>query len=230
MKSRACFSCLIALLAAAMTVSAAANQAVQVSPSADLAARYSYALGMQIAARLADTTKGLTNLFDAASFTRAIEDSVYNRPPAMSEQEAAKVIITAFSEKNRAEGEAFLAANAKADGVHVTKTGLQYNVLRTGTGPLPKSNDTVRVHYRGMFVDGTEFESSYQNGQAAQFALSGPDAVIDGCAEALQLMPTGSLYRIVVPPHLGYGERGATRTIGPNTTLIYVIDLLEIVR
>jgi len=230
MKLRTCFSCLVVLLATALTASAAANQAAQAGPAADLAARYSYALGMQIAARLADTTKGLSNLFDAASFTRAIEDSVYNRPPAITEQEAAMVIVSAIAEKNRAEGEAFLAANAKRPGVNVTKTGLQYTVVRTGTGPVPKPNDTVLVHYRGMFVDGTEFESSYQGGQPARFALSGPNAVIDGCAEALQLMPTGSLYRIVVPSHLGFGEKGATRTIGPNATLIYDIDLLEIVR
>jgi len=192
------------------------------------AQRYSYALGMQLAVRLADTAKSLTNMFDASACSRALEDNILHRPFAMTDQEAATLLAQAIAEKNKIDGDAFRAANAKLPGVVTTPSGLQYKVMRASSGPRPRPTDQVTVHYRGLLVDGTEFENSYRNGQPAIFALSGPNAVIDGCAEALQLMATGSLLRVVVPPQLGYGAAGAVHTIGPNATLIYEIELLKI--
>ncbi len=192
------------------------------------AQRYSYALGMQLAVRLADTAKSLTNMFDAAACSRALEDNIMHRPFAMTDQDAATVLAQAIAEKNKLDGDVFCTANGKLPGVVTTPSGLQYKVLRASSGPRPRPTDQVTVHYRGLLVDGTEFENSYRAGQPAVFALSGPNAVIDGCAEALQLMATGSLARVVVPPQLGYGAAGAVHTIGPNATLIYEIELLKI--
>jgi FKBP-type peptidyl-prolyl cis-trans isomerase FklB len=214
---------LLGLLCLAGTIHAAAPD-----PLTNLAQRYSYALGMQLAARLAEATKAMTNLFDAAACSRALADNVMRRPYVMTDQDAANVLVEAIAEYNRVEGDAFRAANGKLPGVVTTKSGLQYKVMRPGSGPTPKPTDTVTVHYRGLLVDGTEFENSYRQGQPAVFTLSGPNAVIDGCAEALQLMAPGSIFRVVVPPQLGYGTAGAVHTIGPNATLIYEIELLKI--
>lgn len=213
-----------ALILSGARCATAANAAVLTNASQ----RYSYALGMQLAVRLADTAKSLTNMFDAIACSRALEDNVMLRPFAMTDQEAATVLAQAIAAKNQLDGDAFRAANAKLPDVVTTPSGLQYKVMRASAGPRPRPTDQVTVHYRGLLVDGTEFENSYRNGQPAVFSLSGPNAVIDGCAEALQLMAPGSLFRVVVPPQLGYGVNGAVHTIGPNATLVYEIELLKI--
>jgi len=124
-----------------------------------------------------------------------------------------------------AEGEAYLAENKNRDGVSVTDSGLQYEVITEGDGPKPAVTDTVSVHYVGTLLDGTEFDSSVARGEPAEFGLNG---VIPGWTEGLQLMNTGSKYRFVIPSDLAYGERGAGGSIGPGATLIFEVELLEI--
>jgi FKBP-type peptidyl-prolyl cis-trans isomerase FklB len=129
------------------------------------------------------------------------------------------------AERNRQEGEAFLAQNAKKEGVKTLPSGLQYKVLRAGTGRTPKLTDTVAVNYRGTFIDGTEFDSSYGRGQPFVFQVN---RMIKGWVEALQLMSVGAKWQLFVPPQLAYGEQGSPPAIGPNETLIYEVDLLSI--
>lgn len=119
----------------------------------------------------------------------------------------------------------FLIENAARDGVTVTESGLQYERLRIGTGATPESNDVVTVHYAGTLTDGLEFDSSYARGEPATFPLSG---VILGFKEALELMPVGSEYRVVIPPDLAYGDQGVGTQIGPGAVLIFNIELIEI--
>ena len=132
----------------------------------------------------------------------------------------------AAAAKNRTEGEAFLAENAKKPGVKTTESGLQYQVMTQGKGKKPAATDKVKVHYVGTLIDGTKFDSSVDRGQPAEFALNG---VIKGWTEALQLMPVGSKYKLFVPSDLAYGEQGTPGPIGPNSTLIFEVELLEIV-
>ena len=127
--------------------------------------------------------------------------------------------------KNLAEGEKFLAENKKKEGVKTTASGLQYKVLKEGTGPTPKETDTVVTNYRGTLLDGTEFDSSYKRNEPASFPVN---RVIKGWTEALQLMKVGSKYQLFIPAGLAYGERGAGRDIGPNATLIFEVELLSI--
>ena len=133
----------------------------------------------------------------------------------------------AAAAKNRTEGEAFLAENAKKPGVKTTESGLQYQVMTQGKGKKPAATDKVKVHYVGTLIDGTKFDSSVDRGQPAEFALNG---VIKGWTEALQLMPVGSKYKLFVPSDLAYGEQGTPGPIGPNSTLIFEVELLEIVK
>ena len=127
--------------------------------------------------------------------------------------------------KNLAEGEAFLAANAEKEGVVTLPSGLQYQVLSEGEGNPPTATDTVTVHYRGTLIDGTEFDSSYGRGEPATFPL---DRVIPGWTEGLQLMRPGAKYRLFVPPALAYGERGGSSKIGPNSALVFEVELLSV--
>lgn len=130
----------------------------------------------------------------------------------------------AEANKNQSAGDAYLAANKKKDSVKTTASGLQYEVLTEGKGPKPKATDTVKVNYVGTKVDGTKFDSSYDRGEPATFPLNG---VIKGWSEGLQLMPVGSKYRFVIPSGLAYGEN-APPSIGPNATLIFEVELLDI--
>lgn len=129
-----------------------------------------------------------------------------------------------LAEKNRKEGEAYLAANGKKEGVVTLPSGLQYKVIRSGDGPSPKETDSVETHYRGTLIDGTEFDSSYKREQTAVFPVNG---VIVGWTEALQRMKVGDKWQISLPPGLAYGERGAG-PIGPNATLLFDIELISI--
>ena len=142
------------------------------------------------------------------------------------EQEAQMAKMAADGEANKAAGEAFLTANKQRDGITTTPSGLQYEVLTPGKGASPKATDTVKVHYRGTLLDGTEFDSSIVRGEPATFPL---DRVIQGWTEGVQLMNVGSKYRFYVPSELAYGPRGAGAKIGPNTALIFEVELLEIV-
>jgi FKBP-type peptidyl-prolyl cis-trans isomerase FklB len=127
--------------------------------------------------------------------------------------------------KNQAEGEKFLAENKKKDGVKTTTSGLQYKVLKEGSGASPKETDTVVTNYKGTLIDGTEFDSSYKRNEPATFPVN---RVIKGWTEALQLMKPGAKYQLFIPSSLGYGERGAGQLIGPNATLIFEVELLSI--
>src|SRR5205814_5114486 len=127
--------------------------------------------------------------------------------------------------KNAAEGEKFLAENKKKDGVKTTASGLQYKVLKEGSGPSPKETDTVVTNYRGTLIDGTEFDSSYKRNEPATFPVN---RVIKGWTEALLMMKPGSKYQLFIPSALGYGERGVGKDIGPNSTLIFEVELLSI--
>jgi FKBP-type peptidyl-prolyl cis-trans isomerase FklB len=129
------------------------------------------------------------------------------------------------AEKNKQEGEAFLAENAKNEGVVTLPSGLQYKVIKQGSGKKPRLTDEVTTHYRGTLTDGTEFDSSYNRGEPTSFPVNG---VIAGWTEALQLMPVGSKWQLFIPSQLAYGARGAGDVIGPNATLIFEIELISI--
>ena len=144
------------------------------------------------------------------------------------QQQAAHMAkINEAGAKNAKEGEDFLAANGKKEGVQTLPSGLQYKILTEGTGPKPSATDTVSCNYRGTLLDGTEFDSSYKRGQPASFPVTG---VIKGWTEALQLMPVGSKWQLFIPSELAYGERGADPRsgIGPGATLIFEVELLSI--
>jgi len=127
--------------------------------------------------------------------------------------------------KNNQEGEKFLAENGKKAGVVSLESGLQYKITEAGTGKKPSATDTVVVNYRGSLIDGSEFDSSYKRGQPATFPVNG---VIPGWTEALQLMKAGAKWQLFIPAKLAYGERGAGGMIGPNSTLIFDVELIEI--
>lgn len=137
---------------------------------------------------------------------------------------AAEAEANAMKEKNLAEGEAFLARNAQAEGVVTTASGLQYKVIEMGSGERPAATDTVEVHYRGTLLDGTEFDSSYSRDQTMSFQLN---RVIAGWTEGLQLMPVGSKFEFYIKPELAYGESGGG-SIPPNSTLVFEVELIDI--
>lgn len=135
------------------------------------------------------------------------------------------MVNAATPEENKAAGEAFLAANAQKPGIVTTASGLQYQVITEGTGATPGATSNVTVHYQGTTIDGKEFDSSYKRGAPASFPLN---RVIAGWTEGLQLMKEGAKYRLFIPSKLGYGERGAGRDIGPNSALIFDVELIKV--
>jgi FKBP-type peptidyl-prolyl cis-trans isomerase FkpA len=195
-----------------------------------------YLVGADVGRRL----KPIAEELDLAVLMQGLRASLSGATPLLDEAEA-NAVRTAFSErissrmqaraaelgrKNAAEGEAFLAKNKLQKGVFVTSSGLQYMVLRQGSGQRPGPQDRVRVNYRGTLLDGTEFDSSYAGGQPAEFPL---DRVIPGWTEGLGLMPVGSKYRFWIPGALGYGAQGTPDgPIGPNATLVFDVELLSI--
>jgi len=196
----------------------------------------SYAMGMNIGTGLRKQSIDI----DPAILARGLKDSFTNGKTLLTEEEERAVLTQLQSEvrkkqqelaqvageANKKQGVAFLEANKTKEGVVTLPSGLQYKVLQEGTGPKPAATDMVVCNYRGTLVDNTEFDSSYKRGQPATFPVTG---VIKGWTEALQLMPVGSKWQLVVPPELGYGERGAPGgQIGPNATLIFEVELLSI--
>jgi FKBP-type peptidyl-prolyl cis-trans isomerase FkpA len=199
--------------------------------------KVSYMVGMQIGGSLSQ----IKDEIDLAVVTKAIEATLKGEQPLLTPEQAMEV-QKGFAErlqakraaemqeaatKNKSEGEAFLAKNKSAAGVQTTASGLQYKVEKAGTGPKPAATDTVKVHYVGTLLDGTKFDSSVDRGQPAQFALN---AVIPGWTEALALMPVGSKWTLWIPSNLAYGDRGTPGPIGPNATLKFEVELLEIVK
>ena len=191
-------------------------------------AKVSYGLGMMIGERVLKQYDELDYdlVIEAMKAQNAGEETLMSMDEAQvalqTHQEAAAA--AAASEASEA-GAVFLAENAERDGVSVTDSGLQYEVLTEGDGDKPTEEDTVSVHYVGTLMDGTEFDSSIARGEPASFPLKG---VIPGWTEGLQLMDVGSKYRFVIPSELAYGERGAGEAIGPGETLVFEVELLEI--
>lgn len=197
--------------------------------------KVSYAIGLDVGKSL----KGLGADIDRAAFIEALNTQLDGAKPRLSAEEAGKAKQSFFqkraakqqaerkalAEKNKAEGEKFLAENAKKDGVKVTASGLQYEVLKMGDGAKPKATDKVKVNYEGKLLNGTVFDSSYKRGQPITFPLN---SVIKGWTEGVQLMPVGSKFRFYIPSALAYGENGAGTTIAPNSTLIFDVELLGI--
>lgn len=191
--------------------------------------KISYALGLSMGQNLMSSGVESLNYQDLAA---GIEDVLTKQQPKISYQEAQQVLNTFFQELEakvagaaKAEGEKFLAENAKREGVKVTPSGLQYEILEPSLGQKPKATDTVRVHYEGTLIDGTVFDSSYRRGESITFPLNG---VIAGWTEGLQLMSIGSKYKFFIPYQLAYGERGAGQSIPPYAALIFTVELLGI--
>ncbi len=171
-------------------------------------------------------TRGLKDAMTGGKMLMTEEQIVetvtnFRKEMMAKQQEQAKML----GEKNKKEGEAFLEENKKKEGVQTLPSGLQYKVIKPGTGKKPKLTDTVTTHYRGTLIDGTEFDSSYKRGNPVTFPVNG---VIPGWTEALQLMQEGAKWQLFIPPNLAYGERGAGREIGPNATLIFEVELISV--
>ena len=191
--------------------------------------KISYALGLSMGQNLMGS--GVTSL-DYADLAAGIKDVLEKNQPQISYQEAQQVLSQFFQELEakiagaaKADGEKFLAENKKREGVQVTASGLQYEVLEATIGQKPKATDTVKVHYEGTLIDGTVFDSSYKRGESISFPLNG---VIKGWTEGLQLMSVGSKYKFFIPYQLAYGERGAGQQIPPYAALIFTVELLGI--
>ncbi len=192
--------------------------------------KISYALGISMAGNLQNA--GFKDL-NIEELTRGISDIINGKKPDMPPEEAQQLLNQHFAKlqeavdkKNKEIGEGFLAENGKQEGVITTASGLQYIVIQEGNGPKPKETDTVRCHYEGRLIDGTVFDSSYRRNQPAEFPVS---QVIAGWVEALQLMSTGSKWRLFIPSDLAYGEHGAGDVIRPHSALIFDVELLQIV-
>ena len=191
--------------------------------------KVSYALGLSLGQNMASSGVKTIEFDDLVAGMKAIMNK---EKPAISFDEAQEVLNTFFAEleaqvagKAKAEGEAFLAENAKREGVIVTGSGLQYEVLTAAEGKKPKATDKVKVHYEGTLIDGTVFDSSYRRGEAISFGLN---QVIKGWTEGVQLMSVGAKYKFFIPYNLAYGERGAGAQIPPYAALIFTVELLGI--
>jgi FKBP-type peptidyl-prolyl cis-trans isomerase len=198
--------------------------------------RISYMVGLDIG----KTLEQVKDEIDVPTLEKALRTTLQGGKPLMDEKQA-QAVREAFSQKiqakriaeqmqkatdNQKAGQAFLAKNAKAAGVQTTASGLQYQVITQGTGPKPKEGDLVRVHYTGTLLDGTKFDSSLDRGEPATIPLQ---QVVPGWREGIQLMPVGSKYRLWLPANLAYGEAGTPGgPIGPNSTLVFEVELLGI--
>ena len=197
--------------------------------------KFSYALGMKMGANLQKQSVPV----DPAILARGLKDGLAGGKTLLTDDEAQAALkamqddlrakqqakIQEAAGANKKEGEAFLAANKGKDGVVALASGMQYKILKEGTGPKPVATDSVVCNYQGTLINGKEFDSSYKRGQPATFPVNG---VIKGWTEALQLMPVGSKWQLFIPSELAYGDRGAGADIGPGATLIFEVELLSI--
>lgn len=200
--------------------------------------KLSYALGMSMGHNFKGTGIKTLNSADFAAGVASVYDGV---KPEMTFDEAKRIVNEYFAkleaemqaeaakqgEVNRKNGEAFLTENAKREGIKVTESGLQYEVLESGKGDSPKASDNVEVHYTGKLIDGTVFDSSVERGVPVSFGVT---QVIPGWVEALQLMHEGDKWRLYIPSDLAYGPNGAGGVIGPNMTLIFDVELLRVIK
>lgn len=191
----------------------------------------SYSIGLNIAENLSN--QGLADL-NVDALAQGMMDYLNENDLAITKEQGEQIIQAYMQKKamevanvNKKEGEEFLAKNAEKKGVVTLPSGMQYEIIEEGTGPVPTANDKVKTHYHGTLIDGTVFDSSVQRGQPATFGVT---QVIQGWQEALQLMPVGSKWRLYIPYNLAYGDRGAGGQIGPFATLIFDIELIEIVK
>lgn len=192
--------------------------------------KISYALGLSIANNF--KSAGINKL-DIDSFKKAVEDVLAGNKTTVSYDEAKQLLNGYFTQLqeekfdiNQKAGEEFLAANKNKEGVVTLPSGLQYLILKKGEGAIPKATDQVKCHYHGTLIDGTVFDSSVERGTPATF---GVNQVIQGWVEALQLMPVSSKWRLFIPSNLAYGTRGAGEMIEPNSSLIFDVEVLDIV-
>jgi FKBP-type peptidyl-prolyl cis-trans isomerase FklB len=185
--------------------------------------KVSYSIGVNIGMNLSKAKVSVNPEILAAG----IKDAIAGKPQLTDEQR--KDVMTTFEkdmqQKQKALGEKFLEENKKKEGVKTTASGLQYKVIKEGSGPQPKATDVVTVNYRGTLIDGTEFDSSYKRGEPATFPL---DRVIKGWTEGVQLMKVGSKFQLFVPPNLGYGDRAVSPDLPANSTLIFEVELLNV--
>ena len=199
--------------------------------------KLSYALGHNIGHQLIGM--GLKESLNVEDYAAAIADVLQGRQPKMSHEEVHQVLEHYFAELEerqqaeaaergkaaKGEGEAFLAENKKRAGVVTTPSGLQYEIVKEGTGRQPKASDTVRCHYEGTLIYGTVFDSSYRRGVPADFGLR---QVISGWTEGVQLMKEGSIFKFYIPYNLAYGEHGAGADIPPYAALIFTVELIKV--
>jgi FKBP-type peptidyl-prolyl cis-trans isomerase FklB len=231
-------------IVAALTIALCTGQALAAEKKAEKKEmsekeKLSYSLGYTQGSSMDGFFKAQAIEVDKNILIKAIKDGLTGAKPSLTEQEM-KDTLSAFqqnimakkaeamkesAEKNKKAGEAYLEANKKKEGVVTLPSGLQYKVLKEGTGNTPKATDKVKVNYKGTLIDGTEFDSSYKRGEPAVFQA---DKVIAGWTEALQLMKEGSKWEVSIPSNLAYGERGGGPVIGPNSALIFEIELLSI--
>jgi FKBP-type peptidyl-prolyl cis-trans isomerase FklB len=219
------------ILASASTIPLQAADPINLE---DPKARLSYGIGMNLGMQWRDQEVDV----DPDIFLRGMKDAMAGGPMQLSEEQMRQT-LTAYQDEHRTrqmlkrqqqaatnleQSRKFLEQNKQQPGVVELPSGLQYTILEKGEGESPKATDQVTVHYRGTLIDGTEFDSSHQRGQPAQFGVSN---VIAGWTEGLQLMSPGAKYRFFIPPSLGYGERGSGRLIGPNAALIFDVELIS---
>jgi FKBP-type peptidyl-prolyl cis-trans isomerase FklB len=226
------------------TSATAAKKSTAAAP-APLATRkdkFSYALGMNIGKNLGDSLKRQSVEVDWKLVLQGLKDTTTTGTKTRLTEEEAKAVLTEVqtevqkqqqekikeeAEKNKAAADKFLADNKGKEGVVTLPSGLEYKIVKAGTGAKPTATDKVECNYKGTLIDGTEFDSSYKRGQPATFGVG---QVIKGWTEALQLMPVGSTWQLFIPPNLAYGERGEPRGgIGPNQALIFEVELISIV-
>jgi FKBP-type peptidyl-prolyl cis-trans isomerase len=215
-----------------LTAQASAAETLQLKTQKD---KVSYMIGMEIAKNFKQmgvdidvdiVVRGLKDGFVGEKLLMTEDDFRATKSAYMEElRKKQAVVMKAVAEENKKKGDAFLADNKKKEGVVTLPSGLQYKIIKAGFGKKPTENDTVECTYRGTLIDGKEFDSSYRTGKPATFKVSG---VIAGWTEALKLMPVGSKWQLVIPPELAYGQRGAGRDIGPNSTLVFEIELIAI--
>lgn len=191
--------------------------------------KFSYAIGLGIGQNL--LSMGATGIA-VDDFAQAIKDLMEGNQPAISHQEAREIVNKYFEEleakmsaANVEQGKVYLEENKKRANVVTLPSGLQYEIINEGTGKMAKATDQVKCHYEGTLIDGTMFDSSIKRGQPATFGVS---QVIPGWVEALQLMPEGSKWKLYIPSELGYGAQGAGEMIPPHSTLVFEVELLEV--
>ena len=227
----------LSILLAALVLASIVSQAAAQETYTEKKDRVGYSIGLNMGRDFAQ--RELEVGIDA--FVQGLKDGLAGAEAKMSDEERQKALVElgqemkakqeakmkAETEKNRKEGQEFLAANAKKEGVKVVESGLQYKVLQEGQGESPGPEDTVTVNYKGSVIDGTVFDSTEKRGQPATFALN---QVIKGWSEALQLMKPGAKWMIYLPADLAYGDRGAGPVIGPGKTLIFEVELISVAK